>query len=250
MLNEIIESTKARLAVGGVAAHGDGPARRGLAEALARPGLQVIAEIKRRSPSAGDLASGLDPERQAKLYEQGGAAAISVLTEPEYFGGSLDDLRAVRSAVEVPILRKDFIIDARQVAESRAVGADALLLIVAALDAGMLEALLAECDQVGIEALVEAHDETEAKIAADAGAQIIGVNNRDLRTFTTDLAVAERVAPSLPEGCVLVAESGVSTAAGAGRMATAGYDAILVGEALVTAADPVAHLQALLQAGS
>lgn len=250
MLNEIVESTKARLAQSGVAAVGDGPPRRGLAEALAKPGLQVIAEIKRRSPSAGDLASSLDPERQARLYQQGGAAAISVLTEPEYFGGSLGDLRTVHSAVELPILRKDFIIDPRQVAESRAAGADALLLIVAALERGMLEALLAECEQVGIEALVEAHDEAEARIAADAGAQMIGVNNRDLRTFKTDLAVAERVAPSLSGDCVLVAESGVSTASGAGRMAAAGYDAILVGEALVTASDPAGLLRTLLQAGS
>lgn len=250
MLNEILESTKARLARYGVAADGEGPAPRAFAAALANPGLQVIAEIKRRSPSAGDLAIGLDPVEQASLYEQGGAAAISVLTEPDYFGGSLDDLRRVRAAVGLPILRKDFIVDRRQIAESRAVGADALLLIVAALEPATLRAMIRECDEVGIEALVEAHDEKEAQIADAAGAKVIGVNNRDLKTFVTDLAVAERVAPSLPEDCVMVAESGVSTAAGASRMAVAGYDAILVGEALVTSPDPIDQLQRLRQAGS
>jgi indole-3-glycerol phosphate synthase len=250
MLNEIVEATRTRLARGGVAARGAGPARRSFADALARPELQVIAEIKRRSPSAGNLAADLDPGRQASLYEDGGAAAISVLTEPEYFGGSIADLRAARAAVDLPILRKDFIIDVRQVEESRAVGADALLLIVAALETTALQALLVECDHVGIEALVEAHDETEARIAVAVGARIIGVNNRNLRTFATDLAVAEGVAPSLPDECVLVAESGVANIAGAGRMAAAGYDAILVGEALVTSPDPVQLLQELRLAGS
>ncbi len=242
MLDEILASTRSRLDTFGVTESGSRPALRGFAAALAQPGLQVIAEIKRKSPSAGVLAPDMDPVAQALAYEAGGAAAISVLTEPDYFDGSLADLREVRAAVGLPVLRKDFIVDPRQVEESRSVGADALLLIVAALDTDRLRLLLAECESVGIDALVESHSAHEAKVAAEAGAQIIGVNNRDLRTFLTDLAVAERVAPSLPDSRVLVAESGVSTIAGATRMARAGYDAILVGEALVTAADPAALL--------
>ncbi len=224
---------------------GEPAPRRQFAAALSKPGLQVIAEIKRRSPSAGDLNMSMDPVEQALAYAAGGAAAISVLTEPEYFGGSLDDLSSVHHAVSLPVLRKDFIIDPRQVAESRGAGADALLLIVAGLDRGLLRELMAECEAVGIEALVEAHSEAEAETAAAAGARIIGVNNRDLATFKTDLAVAERIAPMLPQGPTLVGESGVSTAAGAARMAAAGYDAILVGEALVTSDDPAGLIGAL-----
>ena len=172
----------------------------------------------------------------------------SVLTEPHYFSGSIADLAAVRAAVNLPILRKDFIIDERQVAESRGIGADALLLIVAALEVPQLESLLEAAREVGIAALVEAHDATEAAIAIEAGAGLIGINNRNLRTFVTDLGVAERVAPQLPPDRVLVAESGVSTPGGAGRMAAAGYDAILVGEALVRAEDPAALIGRLRSA--
>jgi len=221
--------------------------QRGFGAALRVSGLQVIAEIKRRSPSRGDLNLNLDPAEQARAYAAGGAAAISVLTEPDFFGGSLEDLEAVRAAVELPVLRKDFIIDPRQVEESRAAGADALLLIVAGLEPVTLGELLAECDTVGIEALVEAHDAREAKAAYAAGARIVGINNRDLHTFVTELSVAERVASELVGEAVRVAESGVSSPAGAARMAAAGYDAILVGEALVTAPDPgglIAELKA------
>jgi indole-3-glycerol phosphate synthase len=210
----------------------------------------VIAEIKRRSPSAGDLAPELDPVTQAEAYASGGAAAISVLTEPQYFGGSLDDLKSVRDIVSLPILRKDFIVDPRQVTESRVAGADAMLLIVAAVDEATLRLLMEEAQDVGIDVLVEAHNEAEARIAADLGSQIIGVNNRDLHTFRTDLSVAERLAPGLPEDTVLVAESGVSTPEGAARMAAAGYNAILVGEALVTASDPATLLMDLRRAGT
>ncbi len=238
MLDRILSAAKDRLDAVGTATGGESPPRRDFQAALSRPGLQVIAEIKRRSPSAGDLNIGMNPVAQALQYEAGGAAAISVLTEPEFFGGSLDDLVAVRSAVSLPVLRKDFIIDPLQVAESRRVGADALLLIVAGLDRGLLVELLAECESVGIDALVEAHNEQEAEVAVNAGARIIGVNNRDLTTFKTDLAVAERVGPLLPKDRVRVGESGVSSPHGALRMATAGYDAILVGEALVRSADP------------
>ncbi len=245
MLDQIVQSTRDRLARIGVDGVGDSPPRRQFASALRQPGLQVIAEIKRRSPSAGDLNMGMDPVEQATAYQAGGAAAISVLTEPEYFGGSLDDLRRVRAAVALPVLRKDFIVDPRQVAESRIAGADALLLIVAGLDQESLSELLAECDAVGIEALVEAHNEAEAERAVAAGSRIIGVNNRDLATFKTDLAVAERVAPMLPQDRTLIGESGVSSPQGAARMAAAGYNAILVGEALVTATDPASVIEAL-----
>lgn len=249
MLDEIVQSTRGRLKRDGVVTRGDSPPRRAFAASLSRPGLQVIAEFKRRSPSAGELNLGMDPVEQALSYEAGGAAAISVLTEPDYFGGSLEDLRNVRQAVFLPVLRKDFIIDPRQVAESRIAGADALLLIIAGLELGLLRELMAECRTVGIEALVEAHNEAEAMVAVAAGAQIIGVNNRDLTTFQTDLAVAERIAPMLPKDRTLIGESGVSAPAGAVRMADAGYDAILVGEALVRSDDP-ADLIRSLQAAS
>lgn len=240
MLYEIIDATRQRLDADGVVVPDSSPAMRDFKNALTRPGLQVVAEFKRRSPSAGPLGMDLDPAAQAAAYAGGGAAAISVLTEPDYFSGSIADLAAVRAAVDLPILRKDFIIDERQVVESRAIGADALLLIVAALEISQLEALLAAAREVGIAALVEAHDPAEAAIAVEVGADLIGVNNRNLRTFETDLGVAERIAGQLPPERVRVAESGVSTPAGAGRMAVAGYDAILVGEALVRAADPAA----------
>jgi indole-3-glycerol phosphate synthase len=227
----------------------DAPVGRGLAQALAAPGLSVIAEIKRRSPSAGDLAPGLDPARQARIYEQAGAAAVSVLTEPDFFGGSLDDLRAVRSAVALPVLRKDFVLHPAQVWQSRAVGADAILLIVAALSDDDLDLLLSEASEAGLDALVEAHTPEEAQRAIAAGAAIVGVNNRDLTTFVTDLATAESISPLLPGRVVKVAESGVSSADGARRMAAAGYDAILVGEALVTSSDPGRLLGQLAAAG-
>lgn len=213
------------------------PAGRGLAAALAAPGLQVIAEIKRRSPSAGAIAMDLDPTAQSAQYVAGGAAAISVLTEPEFFGGSVDDLRAVRAAVDVPILRKDFIIDEAQIFEAKLAGADAVLLIVAALTPARLEALLAVAHGIELDVLVEAHDRAELSVANASGARLIGVNNRDLRTFVTDLATAERLAPAVGES-VKVAESGVSSPRGAARMAASGYDAILVGEALVRSDDP------------
>ncbi|MGA9596151.1 MAG: indole-3-glycerol phosphate synthase TrpC [Acidimicrobiia bacterium] len=240
MLDEILAATRRRLDRDGVVLSGPGPSSRDFAGALAAPGLQVIAEIKRRSPSRGDLNIGLDPVDRANAYERGGAAAISVLTEPDYFAGSLDDLTAVRTAVGVPVLRKDFIIEPRQIEESRAAGADALLLIVAALGEARLAMMLGECGKVGIQALVEAHTAEEAAVAMRVGASVVGINNRDLATFHTDLAVAERIAPVVAGQRVLVAESGVSSPSGAARMAAAGYDAILVGEALVMSSDPAA----------
>ncbi len=221
------------------------PAPRDFARAIRTPGLAVVAEIKRRSPSAGVLAAALDPARQAEAYVAGGAAAISVLTEPEFFSGSLDDLRAVRTAVDVPILQKDFTLHPVQIWEARAAGADAVLLIVAALSDGELSTLLSTAADAGMAALVEAHVAEEAERAVKAGAKVIGVNNRDLTTFVTDLETAEKIGPLLPAGVVRIAESGVSSPEGATRMHSAGYDAILVGEALVTATDPAALVSRL-----
>lgn len=249
MLDPILAATRRRIveldaAELRAAAVGAAQAR-SLAKALRNPGLQVIAEIKRRSPSAGELAPGLEPAGQARAYVTGGAAAISVLTEPDFFGGSVDDLRAVRAAVDVPVLRKDFVIDPAQIWEAKAAEADAVLLIVAALARTQLADLLGEATEAGLEALVEVHAAAEVEIALAAGAQIIGVNNRDLTTFSTDLATAENVAGLLGPAIVTVAESGVADSAGANRMTVAGYDAILVGEALVRSPDPAALLTSL-----
>lgn len=213
--------------------------------ALSGPGLDVIAEIKRRSPSAGTIASGLDPVAQAREYAAGGAAALSVLTENEFFGGSLEDLAAARDATELPVLRKDFVVHPAQIWESRAAGADAVLLITAALANDALAGLLSVASDAGIAALVEVHDEQEAAVALAAGARLVGVNNRDLTTFATDLSVAEAVRPSLAGAEVTVAESGVASTEAAARMAAAGYDAILVGEAAVRAGDPAQFVAGL-----
>ena len=244
MLDEILERTRARAADAAerraemVAAAKATPAARPFAAALRGPGLSVIAEIKRRSPSVGAINSALDPASQATKYASGGAAALSVLTEPFFFDGSLDDLAAARNAVSVPVLRKDFVIDEAQVWEARAAGADAVLLIVAALDPSLLADLVAVASEAGVDALVEVHAEHEVGVALDANASIIGVNNRDLSTFTTDLSVAERLRPLIPDGIVTVAESGVTSVEGASRMRGAGYDAVLVGEAVVRHPDP------------
>ncbi|MDJ0790266.1 MAG: indole-3-glycerol phosphate synthase TrpC [Acidimicrobiia bacterium] len=221
-----------------------GPAK-SLRRALSDAGLAVIAEIKRRSPSAGVIDAAIDPVAQARAYEGGGAAAISVLTEPDFFGGSLADLTAVSESVDVPVLRKDFTRNEAQIWEARAAGADAVLLIVAALDDASLVSLIAASADVGVEAIVEAHTVEEVDRAVAAGAEILGVNNRDLTTFVTDLATAEEAAASIPDHLVSVAESGVSTVEGAARMRAAGYDAILVGEALVRHEDPARFVDEL-----
>ena len=253
MLDAILESTTRRIAPlrGRLAelraAAGDAPPCLGFAEALLCDGLQVVAEIKRRSPSAGDLAVGLAPTSRAEAYVEGGAAAISVITEPEFFSGSLADLEAVRTSVDVPLLRKDFTIDQVQIWEARATGADAILLIVAALGDTQLSELLGVAAEAEIDALVEVHTVAEARRAEASGARIIGVNNRDLRTFVTDLATAESIGGEISAE-VLVAESGVSSPDGASRMWRAGYDAILVGEALVRADDPAGLVNLLRSA--
>ena len=201
----------------------------------------VIAELKRRSPSKGDLALDLDPATTAKAYESGGAAALSVLTDNPYFGGSVADLQSARETTHVPVLRKDFTIDEIQVYEARAIGADAVLLICAALpDDALLADLHALARELGMAALVETHDAAEIDRALSAAAEIVGVNSRDLATFSEDLDVAGALASRLPAGVIAVAESAIRSADDARRMADAGFDAVLVGEALVRADDPAA----------
>jgi indole-3-glycerol phosphate synthase len=226
----------------------DAPPARDFAGALRQPDgrLAVIAEIKRRSPSKGDLAPDLDPAVVAKAYETGGAAALSVLTDRPFFGGSVDDLRHARATVELPVLRKDFTIDETQVYETRAIGADAVLLIVAALpEDGLLAGLRELAEEVGFVALVEAHDDAELDRALDAGARVVGVNARDLGTFGEDLGVGERLAGRIPADVAAVAESAIRSREDAGRMAAAGFDAVLVGEALVRGDDPIELVHAM-----
>jgi len=252
ILREIIAHKRAELQRSGpplaelLAAAAQAPLARDFAAALRGDDVRVIAEIKRASPSEGAIrAQGFDPAAIARVYEAAGAAALSVLTDERYFGGHLDHLRAARAAVGLPVLRKDFVIDERQLYEARAAGADAALLIVAVLEAGRLAELLALTQELGMAALVEAHDETEVEAAVAAGARIIGVNNRDLRSFTVDLATTERLAPIVPADRVLIAESGVHTRADVERLAEAGADAVLVGTALMRADDPGEALREL-----
>jgi indole-3-glycerol phosphate synthase len=225
------------------------PPARDLLDALRAPGLSVIAEIKRRSPARGDLRVDLGAVDIARRYADGGASALSVLTDERFFNGSDDDLRAVRDAVELPILRKDFTIDAYQLYEARALGADAVLLIVRALEQSTLVGLRELAGELGLAALVEVHDNTELERAVAAGAELVGVNNRNLDTLTVDVGTSLRLRSAVPAGCTTVAESGISQPETAARLAAAGYDAILVGEALVTATDPGALLGALRRAG-
>jgi indole-3-glycerol phosphate synthase len=206
--------------------------------ALRRPGLSLIAEVKRRSPSKGALAAIADPAALAADYEAGGATAISVLTEQRRFGGSLDDLDLVRAAVRIPVLRKDFMVEDYQLVEARAHGADLILLIVAALAQPDLVRMHALARDLGMTALVEVHDEDETRRAIDAGATVIGVNARNLKTLDVDPATFGRLAPLVPDGCVRVAESGIAGPDDAARYAAEGADAVLVGEALVRGADP------------
>lgn len=208
--------------------------------------LAVIAEIKRRSPSKGELAPDLDPTVLASAYEAGGAACLSVLTDQLYFGGTVADLQDARAATRIPVLRKDFTIDEIQVYETRAIGADAVLLIAAAVpDDALLGDLRTLASELGLAALVEVHDERELERSLAAGATLIGVNSRDLTTFGEDLDVAERLIERLPPDVVTVAESAIRNPADAQRMADAGFDAVLVGEALVRAEDPAAAVRAL-----
>ena len=211
--------------------------------ALRAPGLAVIAEMKQRTPSMGVLVEDYRPAQLARAYTLGGASAISVLTHMASFGGRPEHVEAVRFATDLPILRKDFVTDPYEVGEARAAGADAVLLIVAALDKEQLAELLRVTRSRGIAALVEVHDEGEVATAVEAGAQVIGVNNRDLRTFTVDLGLTERLRKVIPSDLVLVAESGIRTVDDARRMREAGADAILVGESLMRAEDPAARIR-------
>jgi indole-3-glycerol phosphate synthase len=205
---------------------------------LRAAGSSVIAEVKRRSPSKGDLAEIPDPAALARLYAAGGAAAISVLTEERRFGGSLDDLRAVRAAVDTPLLRKDFVVEPYQVVEARAVGADLVLLIVAAVDDDTLRRLHDLARELGLTVLVEVHDEAETARAVDLGAELVGVNARNLKTLEVDVDAFGRLAPLIPVDRVLVAESGITSAVDVKRYVAEGAQAVLVGEALVKDGDP------------
>ena len=224
------------------------PEARALDAALRGEGLQVVAEVKRSSPSAGAIAD-VDAGRQAEAYERAGAAAISVLTEPRHFGGSLADLRLARRASSIPLLRKDFVVHPAQVVESRVEGADAVLLIAAVLDDLELRDLLETAEDVGLQALVEAHSEAEIERAVGAGAAIVGVNARDLETLAVDFERALELVGRVPEGRVRVMESGISTGEHARRARDAGADAILVGEALMRAPDLGSLMAELLGRG-
>ncbi|HEY6378889.1 MAG TPA: indole-3-glycerol phosphate synthase TrpC [Candidatus Dormibacteraeota bacterium] len=223
------------------------PARRDFVAAL--HGGAVIAEMKRRSPSGGALRGDLDPAATAVAYAGAGAAAVSVLTDGPDFGGSLDDLAAARAAVPLPVLCKDFTVDPLQVAQARAAGADAVLLIVAVLGAAGLEECLAAAARAGLDALVEVHDAAEAKLAADGGAALVGVNNRDLRSLHTDLGTFARLRGLLPAGITVIAESGVHTPTDCARLVADGADAVLVGEALMRADSPGALCAEMVAAG-
>lgn len=216
------------------------------AGALATPGLSLIAEHKRRSPSAGPIREDLSLEEVVGAYERGGASALSILTEGPNFGGDLDDLRAARQATELPLLRKDFIIDPYQVTEAALAGADAILLIVAALRPDELTALHEHALARGLSVLVEVHDLAELEVAVDAGARIIGINNRDLTTLEVDTRRTLELRPRIPEGTLTVAESGFRTSQQLSELAAAGVDAVLVGEALMRSVDVEAACRALV----
>ncbi|MDN5932026.1 MAG: indole-3-glycerol phosphate synthase TrpC [Pseudonocardia sp.] len=217
--------------------------------ALRAPGIGVIAEVKRRSPSKGELASIADPAELAASYAGGGARIISVLTEQRRFGGSLADLAAVRAVVDIPVLRKDFIVSPYQVHEARAHGADLVLLIVAALEQNALDSLLDRVESLGMTALVEVHTEEEADRALEAGAKVIGVNARNLHDLQVDRTVFGRIAPGLPSDVMRIAESGVRGPGDLLTYAGWGADAVLVGEGLVTSGDPQAAVRGLVAAG-
>jgi indole-3-glycerol phosphate synthase len=226
------------------------PPPRDAVSALRHPGVSVIAEVKRRSPSKGALAEIGDPAALAGAYADGGAAVVSVLTEERQFGGCLADLDAVRRAVDVPVLRKDFVVTSYQVWEARAHGADLVLLLVAALEQTALVSLVERTESLGMTPLVEVHDADELARAADAGAHVIGVNARDLRTLEVDRTVFAALAPNMPQGCVRVAESGVRGVADLRAYADAGADAVLVGEGVVTGRDPRHAVAELVAAGA
>jgi indole-3-glycerol phosphate synthase len=256
LLATIVAATRRIVAVREASESFDALARRAESRAV-RPGafrsalsrtdrFNIIAECKRRSPSRGVLRADYDPVAIARSYQAAGAAAISVLTEPTFFDGALEHLMAVRSAVAVPLLRKDFVVSEYQLLEARAAGADAILLIVAALSQDELHRLQAAARNLGLDVLVEVHDVTELSRALDAGADLIGVNNRNLRTLTVDVEASERVIASMPSHVVAVSESGLKTRADLARLRARGYLAFLIGERFMTAPDPGTLLGDLL----
>jgi indole-3-glycerol phosphate synthase len=218
---------------------------RPFSEALVRPGLSLIAEFKRRSPSAGELSATATVAGQVQAYERGGAAALSVLTDAPHFGGSLDDLRAARAACDLPILRKDFIVDPYQLYEAAVNGADAVLLIVRALDDGELRALYDEARGLDLDCLVEVHDAAELERALELDADVIGINNRNLDEGTVDVATTYELMPDVPAGKTVVAESGISARTELEELERVGVDAVLIGGALMSAADPEAMTREL-----
>ncbi|AYY12873.1 indole-3-glycerol phosphate synthase TrpC [Actinobacteria bacterium YIM 96077] len=226
------------------------PPARDVTPLLRSPGVSILAEVKRSSPSKGSLADISDPAALAVDYESGGAVAISVLTEGQRFNGSLDDLRAVRAAVDVPILRKDFIITSYQLWEARAHGADVALLIVAALEQNALVSLIERAESIGLTTLVEAHTADEVHRAVDAGARIIGINARDLNTLEVDTSTFHRLASLVPDGVVRIAESGVRGPHDVIELGQDGADAVLVGESLVTGKEPRSAVADLVAAGA
>jgi len=259
VLDDILEGVRADLADRQALVHLDELKERAAAartpkdgiSALRREnGVAIIAEVKRSSPSKGALAAIADPAGLAADYEQGGASMISVLTEQRRFGGTLDDLDAVRRAVEIPVLRKDFIVSSYQLWEARAHGADLALLIVAALDQEALVSLVERAATIGLTALVEVHDEDEVERAVAAGARVIGVNARNLKTLEVDRTTFGKLAPGIPSGIVKIAESGVRGPHDLIEYARAGADAVLVGESLVTGRDPRAAVAELVTAAS
>jgi indole-3-glycerol phosphate synthase len=219
------------------AAIADRPEGRPFSEALLRPGISLIAEHKRRSPSAGAIREGSSVEEIVKAYERGGAAALSILTEPFHFGGSLDDLRAARAVCTLPVLRKDFIVDPYQLYESAAAGADAILLIVAALEPDGLFELLREASALDLDALVEVHDERELEVALEVEADVLGLNNRDLTDFSVDIERTYDLLSDIPAGKTVVSESGYSSREQLDDLERVGVDAVLIGETLMRAGD-------------
>jgi len=223
---------------------GERPEQRPFGEALTRPGLSVIAEFKRRSPSAGQIRDA-DPAEFARAYEEGGAAALSVLADEAHFGGSLDDLREARRACELPVLQKDFIVDRYQLYEAALAGADAILLIVAALDRDRLGDLHSEARGLDLDCLVEVHGESELETALTADADVIGINNRNLDDMSVDVGTTFELITDVPAGKTVVSESGISDRATLRELDDVGVDAVLIGEALMRAEDPVAKLREL-----
>jgi indole-3-glycerol phosphate synthase len=221
------------------------PEQRPFGEALTRPGLSVIAEFKRRSPSAGEIRAGATPAEIARAYEEGGAAALSVLTDEPHFGGSLADLREARAACALPVLQKDFIVDPYQLYEAAVAGADAVLLIVAALSPDDLARLYEEARGLDLDCIVEVHSEEELESALAGNAEVLGINNRDLDDFSVDVGTTFELMPDVPAGKTVVSESGIAERGTLEELERVGVDAVLIGESLMRAEDPVAKLREL-----